>query len=354
MNNPPKAPVPDLSTICFAGWGNFAHKLGDRLGKLGKIPYLPCRIYHPDPEKAQKNGSLGISDLEAALRDPMIQSFFVITPNDQHFGLLERVLKEGRHHVFVEKPITAYCEEALRLGDLVEVNKKVFMVGHNQRRESVFRKAKEILNSGKIGKVVSVYFNFSHGAAFHLPPDSWRASAKRHREGPLITLGSHCFDTLHYLLGPVESVSAVIQNLTGKTAAPDSNAVMMQMESGATVLLQADYNIPSEKLCLIHGTEGVISIDRCNIRLRLGRDFGSGAAVLIDRKPTGYEEILVATVDAFEEELKEFFAAIDGNARVETGYAEALNVMMVLECCVQSNKERRAIRVRELFPSYYQ
>lgn len=324
--------------ICFAGWGNFAQKLAACLRKLGReIKY----VYHPDPAKAAKLPG-GISDLGIALNDPQIQSFFIVTPNDAHFDLLLRVLEDGRHHVFVEKPVTADCKEAMLLVDLARTNQKVFMVGHNQRREAVFRKAKNILDSGKIGRVVSVYFNYSHGGAFNLPPDSWRASAKRHREGPLTTLGSHCIDTLHYLLGPVQWVSAVIQNLTGEIEAPDSNAVMMVMNNGAMVFLQADYNIPSEKLCLIHGTEGVIRIDRDKIHLRIGRDIG--------RKPSEYEEIPVAPVDTIEDELKEFFAAIESNANVETGYIEALRVMMVVECCVKSNKRGQMLGVRDQFP----
>lgn len=334
-------PQAKLPTVCIAGCGRFAEKITNRLTDLGRFP---CYVYHPNPEKVKKFGSLGISDFGIAFSDPAVQSFFIITPNDTHFGLLVRALEEGRHNIFVEKPITAYCREALWLGDPIKINKKVFMVGHNQRREAVFRKAKEILDSGKVGRVVSVYFNYSHGAIFNLPPDSWRAQVERHREGPLLTLGSHCFDTLHYLFGSVESVSAVIQNLTGKASAPDSNAVLMRMSGGETVFLQANYNIPSEKRCLIHGTEGVIDVDRHKIHLRLGRD--------VDKKPTEYEEIPIPTVDTIEEELKEFFEAIDGKAKVETGYAEALNVMMVIECCVRSNREERMIFVRDQFPDY--
>lgn len=316
--------------VYLAGPGSFGKKLSGYLEKMGKTVCVLPR---------------DLAGLTEALKDLEGNVVFVVTPNDQHFKLVEHVLKEGRHHVFVEKPITAFWYEALGVSLARKDRQKVLMVGHNQRREAVFRKAKEILDSGKIGRLVSVYFNYSHGGGFTLPLGSWRADPKRHREGPLITLGSHCFDTLHYLFGSVESVSAIIQNLTRHTEVPDSNAVLLRMDNGATVFLQADYNIPSEKILLIHGTEGVIGIDRDKIHLRIGRD--------VDRKPSEYEEVSVMPVDTIQEELQEFFLAIEGKATVETGYDEAFNVMMVLECCVRSHLEKRMINVHEVFPDYF-
>ncbi|MDO8467183.1 MAG: Gfo/Idh/MocA family oxidoreductase [bacterium] len=316
--------------VYLAGLGNFGKKIGEYLEKMGKnVCVLP-------------------KDLAAqteALKDPEVEALFVVTPNDRHYELLDKALKGGRHHIFVEKPITSSWGDALQLRDLAKANRNILMVGHNQRREAVFRKAKEILDSGRIGKVVSAYFNYSHGAAFNISPDNWRAQIKRHREGPLITLGSHSIDTLHYLLGPVKLVTAFIQNLTGKIEAPDANAVTMLMENGATVFLQADYNIPSEKICLIHGTEGVIGINRDKIHLRIGRD--------VDRKPSEYEEIPVAHVDTIEEELEEFFAAIEGRATVETGFSEAFNVMAVIDSCFHSDRHRPLLSVADESPGYF-
>src|SRR3989344_6064977 len=166
--------------VWLAGLGNFGKKIKEYLEKLGKtVCVLPKDL---------------VAQTEA-LKDPEVEALFVVTPNDQHHELLAKALEGRRHHIFVEKPMTAFWYEARWVSDLAKDNDKVFMVGHNQRREAVFRKAKEILDSGKIGRLISVYFNYSHGGGFNLPPGSWRASAKRHPEGPLITLGRHCFDT---------------------------------------------------------------------------------------------------------------------------------------------------------------
>ena len=315
--------------ICLAGCGSFGKRLAGLINgyDLAEIKY----VYHPDPNRAKEYRD-GCSDIEVIMNDPELDAFAIATPNDQHYQLLDKVMREARHHVFVEKPMTATAAEAsllVRWTGPMEANKKVLMIGHNQRREPVFRKAKEILASGAIGQVVNVNFNFSHGAAFNLKPTDWRYSADRHREGPLITLGTHCFDTLNYLFGRPERVMANILNLSKKTEAPDSAFVMMQLKNGGIVFLQTNYNVPSEKYCTISGTEGVIYINRNKISLRSGRD--------VNKIPSKPQEIPIEDMDTVADELRDFFDAIlTGDTNVETGYLEGFNTMALLERCAKS------------------
>ncbi len=312
--------------ICLAGFGNFGKHIYSYLQKLNRwhVKYL----YHPDQKKAQFYGPLGLSDLSAVCNDPDIEAFIIATPNDQHFGLLRRLLQLGRHHIFVEKPMVDDFSQALVLRELAVANKKVFMVGHNQRREAGFRRIKALLDDNVIGKLVNVNFNFSHGGAYNTKPGDWRFSAARHKDGPLITLGSHCIDTIHYLFGRIESVYAMIENLSDKTEAPDCNAVLARLANGAAVFLQANYNVPSEKYCIISGTDGVIYLNRDSLFLRIGRDWAKTPS-----KPMLME---IAFVDAIEEELNEFFYAIIEGKPVETGFSEGFEVVKVLSTCHQS------------------
>src|SRR3989344_4670155 len=278
--------------VCLAGFGNFGKKL---FSYLEKMPEFRARyIYHPNPEKSAQYGPLGTSDIHCVLNDPNLEAVIIATPHDQHSGLLEHLLLLGRHHVFVEKPMTAVCEEALALEQMFLACRKVFMVGHNQRREAVFRKAKELLDKKAIGSVVDVSFNFSHGGVYNIDPGNWRCDKKRTREGPLITLGSHAIDTIHYLFGPVRSVCATIRNVSGRTTAPDCSATLMSLDNNVAVSLHVNYNVPSEKRSVI-------------------------------------------SVDTVREELQEFSDAILKGKKVETGFAEGAAVMKVLEACYDSS-----------------
>lgn len=330
--------------ILWIGFGNFAKRLAPKMPLHDDIKIL--LYFHPDQTKAvQRFGVKAEWDLDRALNNSEINAVFITTPNDKHAEYIKAALQYGKH-VFVEKPLTAGLTDALKLLPQLRNNKNVFMVGHNMRRKRAIRRMKTILASGVIGKVVSVYGNTSKGIAFDLSPINWRFSQSRHREGPLITVGIHLIDVFHYLFGAIHSVSAIIKNISGKTDAPDSNAVLLNLECGATAFLEANYNTPSEDILNIYGTDGSIYLHRGGLYYRLGRDKNKIPSELIP--------IALDNINTLAEEIDEFFAAIEGRARVETGYQEALNALAVVEACFQSHQSRRQIEIKGVTREYFQ
>ena len=324
--------------IAIVGYGGFGKKIAEELEKNPRcqVKYL----YHPKPEKAEAYGAKGTSDWERILNDSEITAFIIATPNDRHFEILNKLVTKGDRHIFVEKPMVNTYEEAratLRASRLLDLRDKVFMVGHNQRREFVFRKAKEFLEAGKIGRLVSANINLSTGAAFNIKPDNWRYSAERHSLGPLSTLGSHSIDTIHYLFGRVSKLKASVKNITGKTEAPDCGFVMMELENGVTVFLETKYNSPSEKTCIITGTDGIIYINRNRISLRLGRDVNK-----VPSKEFWSDE---RSNNTLKEELDEFITAVlrTDSQLVETGIEEGFSTMAILEACRVSASQGSAV-----------
>ncbi len=328
----------DKIGICIAGYGGFAKKqLRPRLLKIEDCEVR--KLYHPDSAKASEYGALGSSNLEELLADESVRAFVIASPNDKHYELLYPLLQAKKHHIFVEKPIVDTLMDLESLRRFAVNYPKVFMVGHCQRRESVYRKAKEMLGDGLIGKPVSVDFNVSSGKAFDMKESDWRMSEKRTPLGPLAMVGSHCIDTIHYLFGKVSSVFAKFDRVSGKTDAPDSSFVMMNLESGVTALLQCHYSVPREKYCLISGTEGAIYIRGDKIFLRSGRE-------KYKDPPTESQEWHTFKNDPIDEELREFISAIrDGSVEVETGYREGEAVMRVMDACRISAEESKLIPV---------
>lgn len=329
--------------LCLMGLGNFGRTLNHKVGQIKglKISYY----YHPNRKKAEKfSPKKGTCDLKNALKN--VDGVIIATPNDIHFENIKKCIMAGKH-IFVEKPITSLYEDALKLKPLLRGD-LVFMVGHNQRREGHFRQAKKILEKNKLGKIVSAYFNVSHGGAFSFSPEQWRYGIKRHREGPLMTLGVHLMDTAHYLFGRVDSVYARINNISGQTEAPDCNAVVLGLKSGASVFLQANYNMPSEETFIIHGTEGAIYIKRGELSLRMGRDRRiNNSFVPSEPSPVKFKKI-----DSIKEEVGEFRDAIIGSKKVETGFKEGLNALALIEACYQSNKKNKVVFMKD-FKDYY-
>ena len=321
--------------------GNFGKVLYDRLKRLPGVEVV-CAFHPTDIGRAGRWGCGGTSNLEQVLSDPTIHGVIISSPNRDHADYIRQAISHQKH-IFVEKPMTALYAEALELKASLDQYGSVFMVGHSHRRYAAMRAAKEILASQCLGPIINVSINSSHGGAFHFTSKMWRYHLATHREGPLVTVGVHLFDTLHYWLGPVRRVCAMIKNRSCCTEAPDCNAVMMEMANETMVLLQANYNVPSEDRIEIFGTEGVVSINRLKAWKRMGRD--------VNQVPSKPNAISLKDHDPFAEEMSEFVNSIRRGQRPETGFQEGLNALAVAEACYRSFQDSRWVSLEEL-PSY--
>ena len=150
---------------------------------------------------------------EEILSDPGICAISNCLPNNLHYQVTIEALKRGKH-VLCEKPMTTNLSEAL---DMVETSKKsgkILMVDHNQRFLEGHIKAKKILSSGELGKVLTFQTVFGHKGPEYWSVDhsksSWFFNSEKSIIGVSGDLGIHKIDLIRYLLGDeIESVSAL-------------------------------------------------------------------------------------------------------------------------------------------------
>ena len=86
------------------------------------------------------------------LSNPRIDAIAIATPVSSHYELARQALKNGKH-VFVEKPMTATVEQAERLIEEAERCQLTLMVDHTFIYTGAVRKIKEVLDSGRLGRL---------------------------------------------------------------------------------------------------------------------------------------------------------------------------------------------------------
>ena len=96
--------------------------------------------------------------LEDALKNDDFAGFTVATPAETHFEL-SKVIIEANKHVLVEKPFTLNIENAEELVKLADDNNVNIMAGHVLLFHPAIIKIKELITSGKIGKLQYIYSN---------------------------------------------------------------------------------------------------------------------------------------------------------------------------------------------------
>lgn len=153
----------------------------------------------------------------------------VATPNDTHADVAVRCMEEGTA-VIVEKPIAGNLDDARRICDASKRSGLPALVGHQRRHNPIARRAKALIDEGRLGKLVCVtslctwlkddaYFNAV-----------WRRQAAG---GPVLINLIHDIDLLRYLCGDIASVQAVTSNALRGHEVEDTAAVLLVFRCGA-------------------------------------------------------------------------------------------------------------------------
>lgn len=202
----------------------------------------------PKLERAQQCaepfGAKAYADHLSMLAEVKPDAVSVCTPNATHASISIDAAKAGAH-VLVEKPMAASDEEAAAMIEAAQASGVYLMVGHNQRLMPPHVKAKEVLQTGKLGRVLSFRTSFGHPG-----PENWSVDGKgswffRKEEaimGAMGDLGVHKADLIRWLLeDEVAVVGGLISTIDKQTDVDDNAVCVLQMKSGAIGSLVASW-----------------------------------------------------------------------------------------------------------------
>ena len=136
--------------------------------------------------------------------------------------------------VLLEKPISDNINSAKKIISSANKNKTPLLIGYHRRHNSIVSKVKELIDKGKLGKIVSanvLCWLYKHKAYYK---EKWRISKGG---GPLGINLVHDIDMICYLLGSIKHVQAFTTNKTRKFAVEDTATISLIFNSGALCTL---------------------------------------------------------------------------------------------------------------------
>lgn len=248
--------------VAVAGLG-FGEKV--HLPALRDCPLTePVALWHPRPDRLEAacraSGLPGSSDLEQLLADPSIDALVLATPPQPRFDLARAALEAGKH-LLLEKPVAldaAAIEElqrlALRQGLTVAVD-------FEYRAVPLFQQLAALLADGVLGEPWLVKLDWLMSSrADASRPWSWYSQASA-GGGVLGALGTHAFDTLHWLIGPSRAIRGQLSTAirerplpppaSGSAAVDAEDIALIQMEllDRAGRAVPAQVNLASVTRC---------------------------------------------------------------------------------------------------------
>lgn len=151
------------------------------------------------------------------------------TPNQFHAEVGMACAEHGIH-VLTEKPIASTLKDGKRLVDAVEQSGINLLVGHHRRYFPLIKRAKEIVQSGELGKLIGVTVLWAL-----MKPDNYFEVAWRSQKGagPVLINIIHEVDNLRYICGDVAEINARARRLMRDGEVEDTVAINFELVNGA-------------------------------------------------------------------------------------------------------------------------
>lgn len=174
------------------------------------------------------------TDAQSIVNDPEVNAIYIATPPSSHVTFAIMAMKAGKP-VYVEKPLCSTYEDCARVNRVCEETGVPCFVAYYRRYLPYFNKVKDIVESGEIGKVISVQVRFSVPPreldynADNLP---WRLQPDIAGGGYFYDLAAHQLDLLQYIFGVIVKAHGYVANRVGLYEAEDTVSACFLFENG--------------------------------------------------------------------------------------------------------------------------
>jgi predicted dehydrogenase len=190
-------------------------------------------IVDPSPGAAALADKAGVpcyASLDELLGRERPDGVVLATPNQLHVPQSLQCIAAGLP-ILVEKPIATTLEEGERLVAAADQAGAKVLIGHHRAHSPIMAKAREVVRSGQLGKLVAVM-----GSATFFKADEYFADAPWRREpgaGPILLNMIHEVHNLRMLCGEIIAVQAFASNGTRGFAVEDTVAINLRFANGA-------------------------------------------------------------------------------------------------------------------------
>lgn len=169
-------------------------------------------------------------DGQALIDDNEVDVVYIATPPSTHLKYALASAAAGKP-CLVEKPMAMNADECEQMVHAFREKGLPLWVAFYRRALPRFQKVRDLLKEGSIGKLTSVDFVEYSKLADGEEAEWWRYDPVIAGAGKFVDLGSHGFDILDYLVGPVSEVVGFSINTGGAYSAEDVTVACFRFEN---------------------------------------------------------------------------------------------------------------------------
>jgi predicted dehydrogenase len=277
--------------------------------------------------------------LDEALKE-RYDAAVICSPNIYHIPAALKIAREGVH-LFIEKPLSHNLNGVTELVRSVKKKKLHTFMGSNFKFHPSFKLMKKLLDSGRIGRVLSFAVISGQYLPDWHPWEDYRKGYSANKSlGGGILLDSHDFDYIQWFLNPVKRIAC----LTGKRGGlridtEDIAETIAELKDNTIGSVHVDYlQRPYGKKYYFYGEKGTLEWDYREKRVSL---YEVG-----DKKWRYFKEDKNYDLNQmYVEEMKHFLRVLNGKEDSKTDIYTAIQVLKVILSAKESYRSKRFINV---------
>lgn len=315
------------------------------------------------------------NDWQALVAAPDIDVIDICVPNDRHAEIAIAAAQAGKM-VACEKPLARNEAEAAPMVEAVEKAGVANMVWYNYRRVPAVTLIKQVVASGKLGKIFHYRANFLQD--WTISPDvpqggagTWRLDIDAAGSGVTGDLIAHCLDTAIWINGSISSLTAMTETFiterehteTGKVqpvGIDDAAAVLARFANGSLGLFESTRYARGHKALYtleINGEHGSLSWDLHDLN-RLGwfdhsveGTLRGWTSVLVTDGEHPYlgkwwvPGLIIGYEHSFTHQVADFLESLDSGAFAGPTFRDALETTRVCDAIIASGKSGEWVKL---------
>lgn len=250
------------------GTGWIAHEMGEALKRVNGEIYACCATSMESAQKYAEEFDVknAYGSADEMFDDENIDIVYIATPHNSHYEFLMKALQSGKH-VFCEKAITVndtQLEEAVKLAKKKNL---VICDGMTLYHMPVFKKMKEIVDSGKLGPVKMIQVNFGSCKEYDVTN---RFFSKELAGGALLDIGVYATSFSRFFMKSKPNSILTTANYF-ETGVDETSGIILRNPDGQMAVMALTMRAKQPKRGVVACEDGFIEIynyprgDKANI-----------------------------------------------------------------------------------------
>ena len=326
-------------------------------------------------------------DWRKLVERPDIDVIAVCSPTSSHHEIVLAAAAAGKH-IFCEKPCAITAAQAKEMAEAADKAGVVHYLNHNYRRVPAIKFAKQLIDDGKIGDIY--HWRGAYLQDWIMDPNfplTWQLRKETAGAGPHFDLNSHSVDLGRYLVGEIESISAVLKTFIKQRPLPGADATAFKSGESEASANVGEVTVDDASFMIANFKNGALGAFEAS-RFAGGRKnynyfeiYGSKGSLTFDLERMneleychfddpediqGFRTIpvsmgshpymanwwapahIIGYGNTFVHAVVDFLAAVDAGGTITPNLWDGYEIMSVLEAGLLSSKEGRMVKVEEV------